>query len=113
MQPEGLWRDLDPYDPSPTIIKLDLLEGRARGSVRLQAAGDPMPARLIQDEVLEMWGWSSCNPPPWALSKIVPSRSRDRAERVCARARRDFHTNSYIFLYMASSIHYKAGPQAY
>ena len=97
--PKGSWRDLDPVGPSPTIIKLDLLEKVAprwlEYSYKLR--GDPMPARLIQDWVLEMWGWSIAAASMGIKHKIIPSFQIE--PNAYARTSEDFHTNSYIFHY--------------
>ena len=97
--PEGSWRDLQPVGPSPLIIKLSELERVAPRwlDYSYKLRGDPMPARLIQDWVLEMWGWSIAAASLGVRHTIVPSFQIE--PNAYARTGEDFHTRSYIFHY--------------
>ena len=75
VNPQASWKDLQPVGPSPLIIKLSELERVAPRwldySFKLRA--DPMPARLIQDWVLEMWGCAARSPPDPPASPASPA----------------------------------------
>ena len=74
--------------------------------------GSPEPAKIIQDWVLEMWGWSIAAASMGVKHKIVPSFQIE--PNAYARTAEDFHTKAYIFHY-TYGIEYKldGNPQGY
>ena len=101
VNPQGdcTWRDLQPVGPSPLIIKLTDLEKLTprwlNYSYELRA--DPMPARLIQDWVLEMWGYSIAAASLGVRHKIIDGFQIE--PNAYARTSDDFNTKYYIFHY--------------
>ena len=99
VHPGGSWQNLQPVGPSPAIIKVEDLERIAprwlEYSYKLR--GDPMPARMIQDWVLEMWGYAIAAASLGVRHKIVPSFQIE--PNAYANTPEDFHTRSYIFHY--------------
>jgi len=97
--PGGSWRDVQPVGPSPIIIRIKDLERVAdrwlEYSYKLR--GDPMPARIIQDWVLEMWGYAIAAASLGIRHTIIPSYQIE--PNAYARTAEDFHQHSYIFHY--------------
>ena len=93
------WRDLQPVGPSPLIIKLDDLERVAQRwldySYILRA--DPFPKNIIQDWVLEMWGYAIAAASLGIRHKIIPSFQIE--PNAYAHTSEDFYKRSYIFHY--------------
>ena len=52
--------EVQPVGPSPVIIHMPQLKKVAKRWLEYSyiLRGNPEPARIIQDWVLEMWGWS-------------------------------------------------------
>ena len=67
--PEGDYSSLQPVGPSPVIIYLPSLKKVAQRWLDYSyiLRGNPEPARMIQDWVLEMWGYSI------AAASVAPS----------------------------------------
>ena len=140
--PEGDHTTLSPVGPSPVIISLANLQKVAQKSLDCSARatfpvhtprnssflysqvaqkwldcsytlrGSPEPAKIIQDWVLEMWGWSIAAASMGVKHKIVPSFQIE--PNAYARTAEDFHTKAYIFHY-TYGIEYKldGNPQGY
>ena len=139
--PDGDHTTLSPVGPSPVIISLANLQKVAQTSLDSSARaipvhtprnssflysqvaqkwldcsytlrGSPEPAKIIQDWVLEMWGWSIAAASVGVKHKIVPSFQIE--PNAYARTAEDFHTKAYIFHY-TYGIEYKldGNPQGY
>ena len=95
----GSWSKLQPVGPSPLIITLSNLKKVAERWLEYSyiLRADPMPKRLIQDWVLEMWGWSIAAASVGVRHKIVPSFQTE--PNAYARTAADFDKQYYIFHY--------------
>ena len=93
------WSQLQPVGPSPLLIRIADLERVAprwlEYSYKLR--GDPHPATIIQDWVLEMWAYAIAAASLGIRHRIVPSFQIE--PNAYARTSDDFHTKSYIFHY--------------
>jgi len=110
VNPEGSWRDLQPVGPSPLIIKLSDLEKITPRwlDYSYKLRGDPMPARLIQDWVLEMWGYAIAAASQGVRHKIIEGFQIE--PNAYARTSEDFNKRYYIFHY-TYGIEYKLSGQ--
>ena len=74
---------------------------RATHSRRYKLRGDPMPARLIQDWVLEMWGYAIAAASQGVRHKIIEGFQIE--PNAYARTSEDFNKRYYIFHYTCAS----------
>ena len=95
----GSWRDLQPVGPSPLIIRLADLERLTPRWLEFsyKLRGDPMPATLIQDWVLEMWAYAIAAASLGVRHKIIPGFQIE--PNAYARTSEGFEKDHYIFHY--------------
>ena len=112
--PEGDYSSLQPIGPSPVIIHLPQLKKVAQRWLEYSyiLRGNPEPARIIQDWVLEMWGYSIAAASVGVRHKII--RNYQIEPNAFAGTTPSFNNDYYIFHY-TYGIEYKldGSPQGY
>lgn len=95
----GSWSALQPVGPSPLVIRLTDFERLAARWLEYSyiLRAHPYPKTVIQDWVLEMWGYAIAAASLGIRHKIVPSFQIE--PNAYARTDDDFHERSYIFHY--------------
>ena len=97
--PEGDYSALQPVGPSPVIIYLPSLKKVAQRWLDYSyiLRGNPEPARIIQDWVLEMWGYSIAAASVGVRHKII--RGYQIEPNANAGTSKSFNDDFYIFHY--------------